>query len=182
MVATFLGKSCHLCLPSVHFVAACLSLWCWELDVDLIVSVPEFTYLLCFILINEKQLYFPSRCLYSTKADILSKSWLSSSRKHTYIILTPLKPHFYTVKLGFIGYTLCFLFLLENINCEYSLELPLQCGSNEYPQSMFWAEIWNISEFFIWTISFFDGKIFSIIWIGMFSKCYDVPVNTNETQ
>ena len=27
------------------------------------------------------------------------------------------------------------------------LEPPLRGGSNEYPQSMFWAEIWKISEF-----------------------------------
>ena len=26
-----------------------------------------------------------------------------TSRKHAYIILTPLKPHFYIVKLGFTG-------------------------------------------------------------------------------
>ena len=28
---------------------------------------------------------------------------VSISRKHTYIILTPLKPHFYKVKVGFSG-------------------------------------------------------------------------------
>ena len=47
-----LGKSCQLCLPSVHFVGCfilyfivfvCLSLWCWGLDVDLIVSVSKFS-------------------------------------------------------------------------------------------------------------------------------------------
>ena len=50
----------------------------------------------------------------------------------------------------------------QNIDCGYSLEPPRRGGSNEYPQSMFWAEIWKISEFFIWKFSFFDGKIFSI--------------------
>ena len=29
----------------------------------------------------------------------------------------------------------------QNIDCGYSLELPRQGSSNEYPQSMFWAEI-----------------------------------------
>ena len=29
----------------------------------------------------------------------------------------------------------------QNIDYEYSLELPRWGGSNEYPQSMFWAEI-----------------------------------------
>ena len=43
----------------------------------------------------------------------------------------PLKPHIYIVKLGFTGVYLFFLFLLQNIDCGYSL------GSNVYPQSMF---------------------------------------------
>ena len=32
----------------------------------------------------------------------------------------------------------------QNIDCGYSLEPPRRGGSNEYPQSMFWAEIWKI--------------------------------------
>ena len=60
-----------------------------------------------------------------------------ASRKHAYIILTPLKPHFYIVKLGFTGVYLIFLFLLKNIDCGYSLEPPRRGGSNEYQQSMF---------------------------------------------
>ena len=32
----------------------------------------------------------------------------------------------------------------QNIDCGYLLELPLQGSSNEYPQSMFWAEIRKI--------------------------------------
>ena len=63
----------------------------------------------------------------------------------------PLKPHFYIVNLGFAGVCLFFLFLLQNIDCGYSLEPPQRenrdCGysleppqrggSNVYPQSMF---------------------------------------------
>ena len=49
----------------------------------------------------------------------------------------PLKPHFYTVKLGFTRVYIIFLFLLKNIGCGYSLEPPRRGGSNEYPQSMF---------------------------------------------
>ena len=67
----------------------------------------------------------------------------------------PLKPHFYIVKQGFKGVYIIFLFLLKIIDCGYSLEPPLRGGSNEYPQSMFWTEIWKISEFFIWKFSFF---------------------------
>ena len=33
---------------------------------------------------------------------------------------------------------------VQNIDCEYSLEPPHRGGSNEYPQSMFWAEIWKL--------------------------------------
>ena len=36
----------------------------------------------------------------------------------------PLKPHFYIEKLGFAGVYLFFLFLLQNIDCGYSLEAP----------------------------------------------------------
>ena len=32
----------------------------------------------------------------------------------------------------------------ENIDCGYSLEPPRRGGSNEYPQSMFSADIWKI--------------------------------------
>ena len=36
----------------------------------------------------------------------------------------PLKPLFYIVKLGYAGVYLFFLFLLQNIDCGYSLEPP----------------------------------------------------------
>ena len=72
----------------------------------------------------------------------------------------PLKPHFYIVKLGFTGVYVIFLISAQNIYCGYSLEPPRRCGSNEYPQSMFWAEIWKISEFFIWKFSVLEGEIF----------------------
>ena len=42
------------------------------------------------------------------------------------------------------------------------LEPPRRGGSNEYTHSMFWAETWKISEFFVWKFLFFGGKIFSI--------------------
>ena len=81
----------------------------------------------------------------------------------------PLKPRFYVVKMGFTGVYVIFLSSAQNIDCGYSLEPPRRGGSNEYPQSMFWAEIWKISELFIWNFSFFSGKIFQYIWIGAFS-------------
>ena len=74
----------------------------------------------------------------------------------------PLKPHFYTVKLGFTWVYNIFLISAQNMDCGYSLEPPRRGGSNEYPQSMFWAEIKKISEFFIWIFSVFWGVKFSI--------------------
>ena len=53
----------------------------------------------------------------------------------------PLKPHFFIVKLGFTGVYIIFLISAQNINCGYSLEPPRRVGSNEYPQSMYSAEI-----------------------------------------
>ena len=48
-----------------------------------------------------------------------------------------LKPHFYIEKLGYAGVYHFFLFLLQNIDCGYSLDSPRRGGSNVYPQSMF---------------------------------------------
>ena len=75
----------------------------------------------------------------------------------------PLKPHFYIVKLGFTGVYIIFLISVQNIDCGYSLEPPRRGGSNEYPQSMFWAEIWKISEFlYLKIFNLYGGKIFNI--------------------
>ena len=74
----------------------------------------------------------------------------------------PLKPHFYIAKQGFYRGT--YYFCSKN-RLWYSLEPPLRGGSNEYPQSMFWAEIWKnirVSFFFIWKLSVFGGEIFNI--------------------
>ena len=67
------------------------------------------------------------------QADLITKTRLYN--------FDPLKPHFCIVKLGFTGVYSIFLFLLKNIDCGYSLEPPRRGGSNEYPQSMFLAEI-----------------------------------------
>ena len=80
----------------------------------------------------------------------LTTFWRSPSHviMKTYLYnFDPLKSLFYIVKLGFKGYTLFSLFLLKNIDCWYSLELPQWGGSYKYPQSMFSAEIEKISEF-----------------------------------
>ena len=74
----------------------------------------------------------------------------------------PLKPHFYIVKLEFTGVYIIFIISALNIDCGYSLEPPLRGGSNEYPQSMFWADIWKISEYFYLKIFLFLEVTFSL--------------------
>ena len=49
----------------------------------------------------------------------------------------PLTLHFYIEKVRFTRVYIFFLFLLQNIDCGYSLEPPHRGGSNMYPQSMF---------------------------------------------
>ena len=78
------------------------------------------------------------RNIHDTMAYILK---VDTSRKHAYIMLTPLNPTFYIVKLGFTGVYIIFLISAQNIDCGYSLEPPRQGGSKEYPQSMFCVEI-----------------------------------------
>ena len=73
----------------------------------------------------------------------------------------PLQSHFYIVKLRFTGVYIIFLICAQNIGFVYSLEPPRRGGSNEYPQSIFWAEIWKISEFLSENFQFLEVK-FSI--------------------
>ena len=90
------------------------------------------------------------------------KGYITKTYLHVYNF-DPLKPHFYIVKLGFTGVYIIVLISAQDIDCGYSLELPHRGSSNEYSQSVFWAEIWKILEFFIWKFYIFLlVKIFSI--------------------
>ena len=84
----------------------------------------------------------------------------------------PLKPHFYIVKLGFTGVYIIFLISAQKHRLWYSLEPPRRGGANEYPKSMFWAEIWKISQFFTWKISVFGGEIFYIFEQACFRNVF----------
>ena len=69
----------------------------------------------------------------------------------------PFEPHFDIAIIGYAEVYLFFSFLLQDIDCGYSLGLPLQGGFNVYPQSMFSAKIrkyQNVSD----DISFFTTK------------------------
>ena len=77
---------------------------------------------------------------------------ITKTRLHNF---DPLKPHFYIVKLGFTGVYFIFLISAQNIDCGYSLEPPRRGGCNEYPQSMFCAEIRkNIRIFYLKVLIF----------------------------
>ena len=96
--------------------------------------------------------------------------WVDPITKTCLYNFDPLKPHFYIVKLGFTGVYIIFLISAQNIHCGYSLEPPRRGGSNEFPQSMFWAEIWKISEFFLSEkFQSLEVKFSIYIWIGVFS-------------
>ena len=63
-------------------------------------------------------------------------------RKHTYSNIkkiSPPKTENFQVKNSDI-----FHISAQNIDCGYLLEPPRRGGPNEYPQSMFWAEIKKI--------------------------------------
>ena len=94
---------------------------------------------------------------------LLLRSLIKIIRKTYLYNFDPLKLHFYIVKLGLQGYTLFFLFLLKKKKKKKKRKKKKERGgSNEYPQSMFWAEMWKISELFIWKFSVFGGEIFNI--------------------
>ena len=86
--------------------------------------------------------------------------------------VNPLKPDFCIVKLGYTGVNLFFLFLLQNIDCCYSLERPHRGGSNVYPQAMFPQKKKEkyqkfSTEFFFF--NFYNLVNISINYMGMFS-------------
>ena len=57
------------------------------------------------------------------------------------------KSHFYLVKRGFTGVYVIFLISAQKHRLWV---LVRTAGSNENPQSMFWAVIWKISDFFLY--------------------------------
>ena len=131
------------CLPWIDVVSTLCARWKYLFAACLWLKGNRYT----FTWGNSIKLFITKTCLYN---------------------FDPLKPHFYTVKLGFTGVYIIFLFLLKNIDCGYSLEPPRRGGSNQYPQSMLWAEIWKLSDFFL-KIFIFWWWNFQYIWIGVFS-------------
>ena len=73
--------------------------------------------------------------------------WAVITKTYLYNV-DPFKPHFYIVKLRFTLVYIIFLISAQKHRLLFSLEPPCRGGSNEYQQSMFWAEIWKLSEVF----------------------------------
>ena len=106
----------------------------------------------------------------------MSRSPQCSHITKTYLYnFDPLKPHFYIVKLGFLGVYIIFLISAQTIDCGYSLEPPRRGGSNEYPQSMFCAKIYEkISEFFFYL------KIFSFWRLEIHGSQVRIPAQPHN--
>ena len=102
----------------------------------------------CFYFFRE---FFVSKVSFYTE-HIWQIILYTASQKLTYINVHPYKPHFYVVKLGFTGVHIIFLISVR----KHRLWVLVRTAS---PQSMFWAEIWEKYQNFIWKFSFFGGKI-----------------------
>ena len=72
----------------------------------------------------------------------------------------PIKPHFYIVKLGFIGVYIIFLISTQNIDCGYSLEPPRRGGSNEYHNLCFVQKYEKYRSFLSENFQFLEMKCF----------------------
>ena len=81
---------------------------------------------------------------------LITKTWLYN--------FDPLKPHFCIVKLRFIGVCIIFLNSAHKHRLWALVKTASSRGSNEYQLFMFLAEIWKISEFFIWNFHFLVVK------------------------
>ena len=87
--------------------------------------------------------WFPSFLLYvrcKSGVAFIRRCFHVASGKHVRVKYTPQTPLVYS-KNGVCRGIPIFLFLLQNIDCGYSLEPPRRGGSNVYPQSMLWAKI-----------------------------------------
>ena len=96
--------------------------------------------------LKPEQIKIPSSVMQQRKCPIITKTYLYNT--------DPLKPHLYVVKLGFTEVYMIFLFSAKK---HRSWVFVWTASARRFPQSMFWAEIWKISEFFIfhfWVVKF----------------------------
>ena len=104
---------------------------------------------------------------YEVFLNIIAKTYLYN--------FDPLKSYFYILKLGFTGGYIIFLISAQKhrlwvlVRTASAYIVGTRWGSsNENPQSLFWAEIWKISEFLSENFQYWWWN-FQYIWIGVFS-------------
>ena len=136
-----------LVLPT-DFTIFTLSIWTDvpKIQIRVCYGSRECIYIIDLLVLNE-------RYVVDTHLKLLGNLHIKKTCLYNFDPLNP--THFYIVKLGFTGVYIIFLISAQNIDCGYPLEPPRRGSSNEYPQSMFWAEIWKILKKFIWKFSFF---------------------------
>ena len=71
------------------------------------------------------------------------------SRKHTYIIMTPLEPHFYTVKLGFTRVYIIFLIFAQRHRLWVLVRTASPSTHNLYFEQKYENIIFFLSENFL---------------------------------
>ena len=79
-------------------------------------------------------------------------------------MLTPLNPTFFYSKIGIYKVYIIFLTFAPKHRLRVLVRTASPSSSKEYPQFMFWAEIWKILEFFIWKFSVFGVKFSMFEW------------------
>ena len=82
-----------------------------------------------------------------------------------------LTPNFYKVKLEFTGVYILLLFLLKNIDCEYSLEPPQDCGYSLRVPTIYVLRKNKKNINFLYKIIIFAALKIAAYCIGMFAKC-----------
>ena len=118
----------------------------WNTKIIQSISIPSWTSVLNMKTFRSRQVLHLH--LYTTIIRPQRSHSLISITKTCLYTFYSLKPHFYIVKLVYRG-TLYFSYFCSKHRLRYSLEPPRRGGSNKYPQSMFGAEIWKVSEFFL---------------------------------
>ena len=104
----------------------------------------------------------------STSISFVSSSFACFITKTCLYNFDPLKPHFYIVKLGFTGVYIIFLISAEKHILWVLVRTASRGSSNEYPQSMFWAEIWKLSEFLSENFLFFFFFFFLVVKFSVY--------------
>ena len=98
-----------------------------------------------------------SRCVHK---DILRVNHI---RKTCPCNVYPIEPHFYIAKLGYAGVYLFFFFLLQNMDCGYSLEPPRRTALRVPTIYVLGKNKKNIETFILKIFNFYNIEKFQYI-------------------